>query len=555
MKKTFTIILAMLMLSIFFNCLNRDAREIGASDASLVINRSTGLSYQSIQAAIDAPQTVDGNVILVKKGTYSGNVTIRKSISLVGEDRRDTIIDGNGAKIVVLVAANNVTVKNFLVRNGFSGIFVSHSNKTRIVGNSVVSCIPDTSDNLYQQAIRIEYSFYCTIQNNTVANNAVTGILVTDSSNFTVSGNQVYRNGLSSSSYGLNTNSSYYGLISYNNVFENGWDGIGLGNGSRYCIVMGNNLTNNKLNIWVDHGSDDNVIYGNNMIKSGSGLQTAVANAVCQWDSGAEGNYWNDYVGADMNNDGISDTQKQIDANNTDRYPLMGPFSSFVAYKDQSVGLVSNSKIDDITFFKTNATIRMHVSSSVEGQSSGFCRVNVPHTLMIEPYNVTVDGAEPSYVNYTLKDDGNSRWIYFAYPLSAHEVSVQGASPPDTLPPIVSVISPESMMYTNSSVPLNFTVDEETSWIGYSLDGKANVTITGNMTLSELLDGTHDLAVYANDTSGNMGFSDTVHFTISTQQGWPFLVWVAVGTVVAVIVGVGVGVYLRKTGKPIKKGR
>jgi len=34
---------------------------------------------------------------------------------------------------------------------------------------------------------------------------------------------------------------------------------------------------------------------------------------------------------------------------------------------------------------------------------------------MPEPYNVNVDGANPTYWNYTLYDDGDNRWIYFSY--------------------------------------------------------------------------------------------------------------------------------------------
>jgi len=63
---------------------------------------------------------------------------------------------------------------------------------------------------------------------------------------------------------------------------------------------------------------------------------------------------------------------------------------------------------------------------------------------------------------------------------------------------------------------LIFTVDELTSWIGYSVDGQANVTTLGNTTLSGLRDGTHNLVVYANDTVGNMGTSSTVYFMVDT---------------------------------------
>jgi thiol-disulfide isomerase/thioredoxin len=81
-------------------------------------------------------------------------------------------------------------------------------------------------------------------------------------------------------------------------------------------------------------------------------------------------------------------------------------------------------------------------------------------------------------------------------------------------PPVISVVFPENKTYSVSVVPLTFTVNELTSWIGYSLDGQANTTITGNTTLTSLLDGSHYVVVYANDTLGNMGASSTIYFAV-----------------------------------------
>ncbi len=54
--------------------------------------------------------------------------------------------------------------------------------------------------------------------------------------------------------------------------------------------------------------------------------------------------------------------------------------------------------------------------------------------------------------------------------------------------------------------------------MGYSLDGEMNVTIAGNTTLTGVLDGSHHIVVYANDTAGNMGASGTVYFTVDTTS-------------------------------------
>jgi hypothetical protein len=81
--------------------------------------------------------------------------------------------------------------------------------------------------------------------------------------------------------------------------------------------------------------------------------------------------------------------------------------------------------------------------------------------------------------------------------------------------PKVQIISPENKTY--QSVSLTFTVNRGTQWMGYCLDGKANVTITSETKLTSLAQGPHQIAIYANDSTGNMGISNIVHFSIDTQ--------------------------------------
>lgn len=83
------------------------------------------------------------------------------------------------------------------------------------------------------------------------------------------------------------------------------------------------------------------------------------------------------------------------------------------------------------------------------------------------------------------------------------------------LNPEIIILSPQNTTYTTTSVELIFTVSEKTSWMGYSLDFQENVTITGNVTLTELAEGPHNIIVFANDTSGFMGASQRVYFTVS----------------------------------------
>jgi hypothetical protein len=102
------------------------------------------------------------------------------------------------------------------------------------------------------------------------------------------------------------------------------------------------------------------------------------------------------------------------------------------------------------------------------------------------------------YANDTGDNMGASETIYFTIARA----------------PEITILSPENITYATNDIPLVFTVNETTSWMGYSLDGQANVTVFGNTTLLGLPDGAHNVVVYANDTFGNVAPSNIVYFSV-----------------------------------------
>jgi N-acetylneuraminic acid mutarotase len=83
-----------------------------------------------------------------------------------------------------------------------------------------------------------------------------------------------------------------------------------------------------------------------------------------------------------------------------------------------------------------------------------------------------------------------------------------------TVPPKVQITSPENKTY--SEVTLGFAINRGTQWMGYSLDDHSNITIQGETKLFNLSQGVHEVTVYANDSLGNMGVSNSVFFTVDT---------------------------------------
>ena len=80
-------------------------------------------------------------------------------------------------------------------------------------------------------------------------------------------------------------------------------------------------------------------------------------------------------------------------------------------------------------------------------------------------------------------------------------------------PIVVSIISPENKTYELQGIALNFTLNEAVTKITYNLDGR-NTSINGNVTLSGLEVGEHNLTVFAEDKAGNGGSSETLFFTV-----------------------------------------
>jgi hypothetical protein len=118
------------------------------------------------------------------------------------------------------------------------------------------------------------------------------------------------------------------------------------------------------------------------------------------------------------------------------------------------------------------------------------------------------------------------------------------------IPPNIQILSPETKVYNTSDVQLNFTVDEPVSQISYSLDGRDNVTVVGNRTLPDLSEGEHNVTVYAIDSGGKVGTSETVAFTIVKEpelpEPFPTALVTTTSIITIVVVSVGLLVYFKK---------
>jgi len=377
-----------------------------------VHNTNTTFNYDTIQAAIDTPQTLAGHTILVDEGTYYEHVTLNKSLSLIGENRGTTIIDGNETGTVIEITASNVKVTGFTVRNSYR-----HYPYCGICVGELAA-----GTNVSYNIIKTNGDGVCLMSsNNTVFGNNITKNLRGVDLKYPSSNNTVSENNITINDFGVLVNFSYNNTLSRNQIVNNNYDGIQLTNSSDNTFCGNEIKANDHYGIRLN-SSYNNTFYHNNLDNTGQlYVDVSLANF---WDDGFEGNYWSDYIGVDSNHDGIGDSNYTSDANNNDKYPLMGMFHSFNTSLGYTVDVISNSTIEDFRYYDYNKTIIMHVSNITTNQIFGFCRLRIPYALTNETFQVTINGAKPEYWNYTLFDDGNSRWIYFSYQHSTLEIII-----------------------------------------------------------------------------------------------------------------------------------
>jgi hypothetical protein len=140
---------------------------------------------------------------------------------------------------------------------------------------------------------------------------------------------------------------------------------------------------------------------------------------------------------------------------------------------------------------------------------------------------------------------------YMAQPYRVHFRSVFVYTPfgYGRVAPEVCVFSLEANgVYDFRNVTLEFGIQQPVVWVGYSLDGQANVTVEGSrVVLSGLSNGHHSVRVFAEDKYGNMGVSENITFSVvNVPLSMLFIAIVAIVVVVVVVVCVCLFLFLRK---------
>jgi parallel beta-helix repeat protein len=359
--------------------------------------------YPTIQQAINA--AVSGSIILVTNGTYYEHLVVNKTLTLIGQDKATTIIDGNKTGTVVYIKANNVTINGFTLWNGSEGVHLEQHNST-IISNNIITL------------------------------NENRGILLNKSSNNLIDDNLILRNGNPlpgiSSGGGIrldlsNNNTIINNIVSWNVVY-----GVAL-TSSCFNLIVNNTIEKSAegIAIW-NGGSKNNTIYHNNFIWNSIHVEAHDTLPLNFWDDGTTGNYWDDYTGLDdgsngrITGDGVGDTD--LPHLGVDNYPLINPWGSIPVIwenKEYPVTLLSNSTISEFRFIQTDKKVTFNVRGPAT--TFGFCNVTIPRSLLRgNPWRVLLNNTDITS-EAIITENQTHTLIYFIYNNSAFSVQIIGA--------------------------------------------------------------------------------------------------------------------------------
>ncbi len=171
MKKPFlkkTVLIALMILLILLNyvpTISSDETGLGSGTFSttLYVGGTGPGNYSTIQSAIN--DASNGDTVYVYNGTYNEQINVNNQINLFGENKYDTIIDGNNQNNDGFnIYTENVSIHGFTITNHNSGIEFSNQKNIIIVNN----IIQNNDDGICFQS-----SYNITILNNTFLSNGI----------------------------------------------------------------------------------------------------------------------------------------------------------------------------------------------------------------------------------------------------------------------------------------------------------------------------------------------------------------------------------------------
>lgn len=190
-------------------------------------NGSQGSPFNQIQEAIDkASGSTD---IYIRKGTYSGDITVAKKVRLYGADRDKTIIDG------AVTMKDDSSIEDLTVKGGYSSVTIA-KDADATIDDCRIRKFTKMGINAEAGGGKV------TVINSIIEDGDGKGFYIQRGKEAYIAGNRVSDN----REEGIDVRSKVDGEIRNNNVYDNGESGIEIIIGSSGVRIVNNTLMNNK---------------------------------------------------------------------------------------------------------------------------------------------------------------------------------------------------------------------------------------------------------------------------------------------------------------------
>jgi len=252
------------------------------NNSILFVGGSGEGNFSSINDALD--NSTDGDIIYVYNGSYNERIVLNKSVSLLGESKKNAVLCGKDNFNILNIISSNVTIQGFLFINSSNSVLISNDCKNIFIcdnifynnSNGILSeensrnitvessffinnseCIRfyNTSNSFISDNDFFENQEYGIVLRKKSTSNFVsknrfsyigTGIINVDSSN-----NMIIKNNISSCYYGIYGSSSEHLFIYENELYNNSKKSVFLVN-SGFFNISNNSFVNNEYGIYVN---------------------------------------------------------------------------------------------------------------------------------------------------------------------------------------------------------------------------------------------------------------------------------------------------------------
>ena len=356
---------------------------------------------------------------LSDKNTLTGNVVSEGKWGIKLERSNDNILTNNSVSLQLaaidlawshrnIVLGNNVSCDNEFLSDG---IQLWYSNHNDLTGNNIF--------NSYR-GIFVRVGQFNTFSNNNITANQAGIFSHEDAHENSFSRNKITANNVGLYILGLGNS------FSTNQISNNSY---GIYVESTENLFVSNYVSNNHYGVVLNNASD-NKFYHNNFVNNTEQVIFEEILRSNEWDNGAEGNYWSDYLGVDWDHNGIGDNPHVLNYSYSiqDIYPLMEPWSNARIFSvetgDRSHIVVTESNCTVSGFICSITTTQISFNVTGPDNEKGFCRITIPVDLFYAPetqWVVTIDKDEH---DPEVSVNASHTTVYLDFNLSSHTIEI-----------------------------------------------------------------------------------------------------------------------------------